>query len=48
MGKENKNPRQFKQDFDFQPDYDFNYDLEKETWYKSAMSAYADSVEENI
>ena len=41
-----KNPRQFKKDYDFQADYQFDYDLEKETWYKSAMSAYADSVEE--
>ena len=46
MSKTERNPRQFKVDYDFQPDYNFDYDFEKESWYKSAMSAYADTRED--
>ncbi len=46
MNKTERNPRQFRRDYDFEPNYQFEYDFEKESWYKSAMSAYVDSQED--
>lgn len=42
-----KNPRQIKRDYDYKPSYNFDYDLEKESWYKDVKSAYIDATEEN-
>lgn len=43
LKRKERNPRQIKYDYDFEPIRNFDYDYEKESWYKSAIYAYADS-----
>lgn len=42
---DNRNPRQFKIDYDFEPNYNCEYDLETELWYKEVKYAYAEDKE---
>ena len=39
--------RKYEINYDYEPNYNNAYDLERETWYKDVMNAYADSREDN-